>query len=182
MSCVADQQTGGYGLYILVMLLLASLLSLFVLPTVASEDPVPFEQLINDLNHQDSEHCWNAINALGASCDSHAVLPLMAALRTDMKQRRGFFMAIIPALGQLKDERAVLLLLEALNNREDDWLAREAAAHALGDIGSAKAVPDLIRSAWMADTRSAAVDALAAIADPRAVDVLLSVLSEPKEP
>ena len=86
-------------------------------------------------------------------------------------------MAIIPALGHLKDERAVPLLIKALNNLDEDWLGREAAARALGDIGSTKAVPGLIRAAWLPETRNAAIKALAAIGDPRAVDVLLSALS-----
>ena len=56
-------------------------------------------------------------------------------------------MAIIPALGHLKDERAVPLLIKALNNLDEDWLGREAAARALGDIGATKAMPGLIRAA-----------------------------------
>ena len=81
-------------------------------------------------------------------------------------------MAIIPALGHLKDERAVPLLIKALNNLDEDWLGREAAARALGDIGATKAMPGLIRAAWLPETRNAAIEALAAIGDPRAVDVL----------
>jgi len=148
----------------------------------ASEDPLSFEQLIEELEHPDSGRCWDAINALGASGDRRAVSPLIAALEKDMEQRKGVAMAIIPALGHLKDDRAVPLLIKALNDLDEDWLGREAAALALGDIGSTKAVPDLIRAAWLPETREVAVEALAAIGDPRATGVLLSALSDQEEP
>jgi HEAT repeat protein len=76
----------------------------------------------------------------------------------------------------------VPLLVKALNNLDEDWLGREAAAMALADIGSTKAVPDLLRAAWLPETRNAAIAALAAIGDPRATDVLLSALSEQEQP
>jgi len=148
----------------------------------ASEDPLSFEQLIEELEHPDSGRCWDAINALGASGYRKAVSPLIAALEKDMEQRKGVAMAIIPALGHLKDDRAVPLLIKALNDLDEDWLGREAAALALGDIGSTKAVPDLIRAAWLPETREVAVEALAAIGDPRATGVLLSALSDQEEP
>jgi len=150
--------------------------------TFAAEEPISIEQLMAELAHPDPNRRWDAVVALGAGGDRRAVPPLMKVLEKDMKERTGIAMAIIPALGQLGDERAVPLLLKALNKPDEDWLGREAAARALGDIGSAKAVPDLIRTAWQAETRSAAIEALAAIGDPRAIDVLLSALSEPEEP
>jgi HEAT repeat protein len=165
------------------VLLLLAFFTLFLCEfiTSASEDPISFERLIAELAHPDPNRRWDAVAALGAGGDRRAVPPLMRALEKDMKERTGIAMAIIPALGQLGDERVVPLLLKALNKLDEDWLGREAAARALGDIGSAKAVPDLIRTAWWAETRSAAIKALAAIGDPRAIDVLLSALSEPEE-
>jgi HEAT repeat protein len=120
--------------------------------------------------------------ALGAIGDRRAVEPLIAALEMDMRQRTGILMAIIPALGMLKDVRAVPLLLKALNNREDDWLARNVAARALGSIGSTEAVPSLIRAAWLPDTRADAIGALGAIRDPRSIEVLISALQAEEEP
>lgn len=165
-------------------LLLLVILSMFLceIITSAAEDPISLEQLIAELAHPDPNRRWDAVAALGASGDRQAVPPLMKALEKDMKERTGIAMAIIPALGQLGDERAVPLLLKALNKLDEDWLGREAAARALGDIGSAKAVPDLIHKAWQAETRNAAIESLAAIGDPKATDVLLSALSEPEEP
>jgi len=177
---LTDQRFDGIESYVMALLLI-SLLPLLALPAFASEDPTSFEQLVSDLDHPDSERCWNAIDTLGAHGDRRAVQPLMAALRKDMKQRRGFAMAIIPALGRLGDARAVPLLIKALNKRDDGWLGRTAAAQALGDIGSSKAVPTLIRAAWLADTRDAAIVALAAIGDSRAIDVLLSTFDESED-
>lgn len=172
------RQTDTYELHVLVFPVVLFLLLLLGQITFAAEDPLSFEQLIEELEDPDSDRCWESINALGASGDKRAVSPLMTALEKDMKQHKGIAMAIIPALGHLKDERAVPLLIKALNNLDEDWLGREAAARALGDIGVTKAVPGLIRAAWLPETRNAAIEALAAIGDPRAVDVLLSALSE----
>ena len=152
---------------------------LFLLPVQngsGSEDPVPFQRLIQELESPEQQSRWDAIGALGASGDGRAVPYLMEALEKDMKQRKGYAMAIIPALGQLKDERAVPLLVEALNRMDEDWMGRVAAARALGEIGSTKAVPGLIKAAWLPETRSAAIEALARIKDPRAISPLLSAL------
>lgn len=148
----------------------------------ASEESISFEQLIRELENPDSHRSWDAIIVLGSSGDKRAVQPLMKALEKDMKQHKGIAMAIIPALGFLEDQRAVPLLIKALNNRDEDWLGREVAAAALGNIGAAEAVPDLIRAAWLPETRNAAIGALAEIGDSRAIDVLLSALSDPEEP
>ncbi|MDZ7759095.1 MAG: HEAT repeat domain-containing protein [Desulfovermiculus sp.] len=149
--------------------------------TIASEEILPFEQLIAEMEHPDPNRSWDAVNALGASGDKRAVPLLMKALEKDMTQRTGIALAIIPALGFLRDERTVPLLLKALNNTDVNWPGREVAARALGDIGSKQAVPDLIRAAWLPETRNAAIEALAGIGDPRATDVLLSALSEEED-
>ena len=166
------------------VLLLLAFFSLFLseIITYAAEDPICLEQLISELAHPDPNRRWDAVAALGAGGDRRAVPLLMMMLEKDMKERTGIAMAIIPALSQLGDERAVPLLLKALNKPDEDWLGREAAARALGHIGSAKAVPDLIRTVWKAESRNAAIEALAAIGDPRATDVLMSALSVPEEP
>jgi HEAT repeat protein len=150
--------------------------------TFALEESLSFEQLIEELEDPDSDGCWDAINTLGLRGDKRAVPYLMTALEKDMIQRKGIAMAIIPALGQLGDKQAVPLLLKALNNMDEDWLGREAAAIALGEIGAAEAVPSLIRAAWLPETRNAAIEALASIGDPRATMVLLSTLDGQEDP
>jgi hypothetical protein len=81
------------------VLLSLALFSLFLSEncTFASEDPPCFEQLIEELEHPDSDRRWDAVNALGASGDKRAVPPPMRALEKDMKQRKGITMAIIPS-------------------------------------------------------------------------------------
>lgn len=137
-------------------------------------------ELIQD-DSSDPQARMEAIYALARIGDKRAVAPLMAVLERDMKDRKGYAMAAIPALGMLGDRLAVPLLRRALNNRDEFWLGREMAARALGEIGASDAVPDLVQAAWQADTRDAAIVALARIADPRGVDVLFSALVEEQE-
>lgn len=179
---LAGKASVEYMLYLAILLMVLSLISPAVFSAAANGNALPIEQLIEALGDPDADRRWQAIDALGASGDQRAVAPLMAALNRDMMERRGFAMAIIPALGQLQDEAAVPLLLQALNNRSDHWLGREAAAQALGEIGSPLAVPALLQAAWLADTRNAAIVALADIGDPRSVEVLLSAFDEHEEP
>ncbi|MCP5366243.1 MAG: HEAT repeat domain-containing protein [Hyphomicrobiales bacterium] len=137
---------------------------------------------IMDSRGRPGQDRMTAAAALGDLGDRRAVEPLIAALRDDMTRRTGIMMAIIPSLGVLGDRRAVPILLDALTRRQDDWLAREAAARALGMIGDRRAVPHLLNAAWMADTRGDAVIALARMADPRALEVFLSALQFDEEP
>ena len=148
-------------------------------PLAAEEDAL--HSLSAALQSSDVEERFNAVYALGASGDPRATPILIEALEKDMRERTGILMAIIPALGQLGSPRAIPELIAALNNREDDWLAREIAARALGQIGSPKAVPDLIHAAWIADTREPAIIALASIADIRAIDVLVTAFDSSED-
>jgi len=107
--------TETYQSHIVVLTIVFSILLIPMQSAFASEDSLSFEQLIGELENPDSNRCWDAINALGATGDKRAVLPLMAALEEDMKQHKGIAMAIIPALGHLSDERAFPLLIKALN-------------------------------------------------------------------
>jgi len=106
---------------------------------------------------------------------------LISALEQDFAERTGIWSGIIPALGELRSEAAVPVLLKALNKRDDHWLGREMAATALGRIGSPKAVPDLMTAAMLVDTRESAVGALTVIGDSRAVSVFLNVLQDGEE-
>lgn len=170
------------GLLAFLLCVVSPLLLPFDLPIFASEQTDPLNNLIEQLKHADAAERWNAINALGASGDKRAVPPLLQALKRDMTEHTGTAMAIIPALGELGDDRAVPLLLKALNNLDHEWLGREAAARALGHIGSSQAVSGLIRASWLPETRHAAIEALARIKDPRAIPALLSALGTSEEP
>ena len=110
--------------------------------------------------------------------DDPAVVPqLIDALRREFSERTGFWAWIIPALGRIGDPSAVPVLVEALEYRDADWLGREAAVRALGQLGRRTAVPALLRAAEQGDTRDAAIAALAALRDPRAVGALIGALA-----
>ena len=130
---------------------------------------------------EDGQVRMGAACSLGALGDASAVEPLIETMREDMKMRTGILAACIGALGELKDPRAVPILLKALGNRADDWIYREMAARALGEIGDARAVGPLLSAAYMADTRHDAIEALAKIGDPEAVDILIEALDEGEE-
>lgn len=124
----------------------------------------------------------DAIDLIGDRGDPKAVPPLLNMLERDLHERTGIWAALIPALGGLGDAAAVPLLKVALTKRDDDWLGREMAARALGEIGAPDAVPALISAAMMVDTRADALCALAEIQDPRAAQVLLSALDSEEDP
>lgn len=146
-------------------------------PLSVAEHESTYQELIQQIEDPDPARSWEAVLALGEKGDRRAVPHLIKALERDMRARQGTAMAIIPTLGLLQDERAVPALARALMKPDEDWLGRAPAAKALGDIGSAKAVPSLIHAAWLPETRNAAISALAAIGDPRAVDALFSAVN-----
>lgn len=121
------------------------------------------------------------IEAMCASKDSRAVQPLIDALKTDLTQRTGVWAQIIPALGYSRDQQAVPILTQTLTIMDDDWLGREMSARALGDIGDPSSIPYLLAAAWRADTRDAAIEALARYQDKRVIPVLISALDLAEE-
>jgi len=123
----------------------------------------------------------DVIMAIGDMGDPHAVEPLIMQLEKDMTERRGLAGAIIPALGLLKDRKAAPILLKALNWREDQWLFRNMAAVALGQIGDPSAVKDLIHASYLADTRDDAIQALVPLKDERSVPVFLDAMDSGEE-
>jgi HEAT repeat protein len=149
-----------------------------------SRDPravAPLLAVLQDRS-EDGQVRMRAAMALGATGSGDAVEPLITFVREDMKWRTGLMAGCIGALGELKDPRAVPVLLEVLRNRADDWIYREMAARALGNIGDPRATDDLITAAYMADTRHDAIAALSKIGDAKAVEPLIEALDEEEEP
>ncbi len=122
------------------------------------------------------------VQRLCRSKSEKAVPVLVDLLTKDLEERSGLWAWIIPALGRMGDRRAVPVLIKALQTRDDSWLGREMSARALGDLGDPSAVPALMDAAGKADTRAAAVEALARLKDERAIPVLLSALDPAEEP
>lgn len=131
---------------------------------------------------EDSEEYAEAVRSLCSSDDDRAVEPLITALKRDLGERTGLWAEIIPALGALKNSKAVPILIETLEILDDDWLGRGMSARALGEIGDPSAIPALTAAAWRGDTRDEAVAALAGIRDPRVVPVLVSAIDPGEDP
>jgi len=130
----------------------------------------------------DSEEYVEGVRVLCGSDDGRAVEPLMIALRRDLGERTGLWAEVIPALGALRDSKAVPILIETLEIPDDDWLGREMSARALGEIGDPSAIPALTAAAWRGDTRDEAVMALAEIPNAGVVPVLISALDPGEDP
>jgi HEAT repeat protein len=86
----------------------------------------------------DVEYCLrvDAALALADIGDLQATEPLIRALQTDAECRVRSYAAV--ALRRLRDQQAVDALIGAL--RDPDWLVREEAVAALGDLGDARGV------------------------------------------
>lgn len=166
------------------------------LTKLGSENPAEVEQAVRKLVELDDEGLTNILllelqrpgadiwisaevaRILGLRKDKNAVPTLMEMLKEDLRIRSGAWSYLIPTLGMIGDSRAVPLLIETLNKRDEKWLGREMSARALGMIGDARATPWLVNAAWMADTRAVSIEALARIGGPGGVEVLIDALSD----
>lgn len=139
-----------------------------------------------------------ACDALGKLGGTHAVRPLVAALRDEYWPVRE---AAATALGGIGDTCAVEPLIVALRAEDtqqagaavpvrfghpefsglhDRWTLRRAIVIALGQLGDARAVAPLVATLrddrkWV---RGYAAEALGKLGDPRAVDPLIAVLTD----
>lgn len=137
--------------------------------------PIAIEPLITAL--KDKNLGYAAESGL-AKIGPPAVEPLMAAYN-DKDHDVQFY--AIRAFGDIKDPRAVDLLIAALKYKDTsgyDYEIREEAARALGEIKDPRADQPLIVALKDSDDRvmKAAGDALGKIGDPQAVDYLLTAL------
>jgi len=139
--------------------------------------PIALEPLITAL--KDKGLGYAAESGL-AKIGPPAVEPLMAAYN-DKEHDVRFY--AIRALGEIKDSRAVDLLIAALKYKSKDpfgydYEIREEAARSLGEIKDPRADQPLIAALKDSDNRvvKAAGDALGKIGDPQAVDYLLTAL------
>ncbi len=139
-----------------------------------------FEVILTLIRSPRDEEYLKGVKALSRVNDPRAVQPLILALIRDLKERRGVWAWIIPALGALGDPTAVPVLTQTLTIDDDDWLGREMSARALGLIGDPSAIPYLLKATWRADTRDAAIQALVRFRDKRTIPVFLSAL-DPEE-
>jgi HEAT repeat protein len=115
--------------------------------------------------------------AIAAFGDTRAVKPLLELL-TSANARGRETSAIIAALGELHDRRAVEPLCAQMRHRST-WV-RVEAARALGKIGDARAIPALYPAltARSAHLRAATVRALGQIGDVDATESLLPLVHD----
>ena len=153
-------------------------------------DPSAVAPLAEALRDEDSRVRRAATEALGEIGDARAVVPLVEALRVlDIQKvaskalgrigdaafaplvealsddREWVLKAVIEALGETGDARAVAPLVELLRNKYS--LVRSAVIKALGEIGDARAVAPLVEVLRDEDSweRGAAIKALGNIGD-----------------
>ncbi len=130
---------------------------------------------------KDHDKKIEGIKTLCDLADRSTVPTLIALLQQDMEERTGIWATIIPALGSMRDSRAVPILIDLVNLPDDDWLGREMGVVALGEIGDHSATPALIRAAWRVETRDAAIIALARFNDERSIPLLVSAIQPEEE-
>jgi eukaryotic-like serine/threonine-protein kinase len=133
------------------------------------------KDLLNALKDDDWWVRSRATDAL-ASIGGPRVVDAVLALFKDRDEeiRR----AAIEIINTLRDERAVNYLIEA--TRDPDWWVRERAADALAGLGNRSAVPALVAMlAQHPESVPAAVRALAALGDAKAVNAVLPLLERP---
>lgn len=135
------------------------------------------DELLDKLGNDSVPVRYAAANKLGKLGDRVAVPYLIAALdEEDDKVKDN----LIYALGELGDHSAVPVLSRILRKDKSDRL-RKCAAKALGMLGSATAVEDLISALNDEDfkVRKSAARALGQIGDKRAVPALKKALDDP---
>ena len=135
-------------------------------------DVATLKYLLAALEDQDwwvRSRASDALAKIGGPKVMNAVLQLVRD--PDENIRR----AAIEILNQTKDERAVDHLASA--TQDNDWWVRERAADALAEIGSAKAVPALVKM-LSGDARSmpAAIRALGRLGDSTLMPTLMPLL------
>ncbi|MBP7215810.1 MAG: HEAT repeat domain-containing protein [Candidatus Omnitrophica bacterium] len=111
--------------------------------------------------------------------DDSAVQGLIEFLKDD----NGYIRRnVVEALGKIKDDSASLALAEMLF--DDDEMVRMRSALALGALGNSLAVDALLnrmQDEQDAIVKSAIVDALGELKDPRSVALLIQIVSSPGE-
>jgi HEAT repeat protein len=147
------------------------------------------EPLLEVLQHDSDRHAQSlAARALGEIGDSRAVEPLIAVLQDDNPDNSHFRIGATIALKNLRDSRAVDVLLTkakasgTLAYRQD----RFAAIHALGSLSDGR-VADFLATIWqdtkeLRDARCLAAISLGQTRDPRAAAALAFVLKNGPQP
>lgn len=140
---------------------------------------IPFEALLQALNHESPEMRGRAAESLGFRGQPEAVEPLLKVLERpegSHEARRSIYMA----LGRLEDTRALPALGRCLDQEEREEL-RASCVVALGEIGDPRSLPALL-TAFHADesplVQSRVVEALGSFPQPASIALLSDLVSE----
>jgi HEAT repeat protein len=119
-----------------------------------------------------------------------ASIGILIDLLTGYKEKKNEYLkvrcTVAGVLGVIKDESAVLPLMYIMNDRDEDYRLRLAAAESLGKIGSNQAVSPLIKIVSDDEEKSvylkeSATKALGMIGDEGAVEPLINLLDVQKD-
>ena len=137
--------------------------------------------LANDA--EDSMIRMQAACALAGSATADSVPVLLAIVEQDLIDRHGFWACAIPLLGDLKDRRAVPLLLRIGDLKQDHLAGMDhMAIVALSMMANKNEVVFLERKSHVFPVRIEVMQALSRIAAPSSVAILVSGLQDGEEP
>jgi len=124
-----------------------------------------------------------AVCALAGSASAESVPVLLAIVEQDLIDRYGFWACAIPLLGDLKDRRAVPLLLRVGDLKLDHLAGMDhMAIVALSLMANKSEVAFLEGKSHVFPVRTEVMQALSRIAAPSSAGILVSGLQEGEEP
>lgn len=152
------------------------------------------QEAISLLNHfadleKDTKVLNYIVQEIGRYRDKSS-LGVLIDLLTGYKEKKNEYLkvrcTVAGILGNFRDESAILPLMYIMNDREEDYRLRLAAAESLGKIGSNKAVSPLIKIVSDDEEKSvylkeSATKALGMIGDEDAVEPLINMLDMQKD-
>jgi HEAT repeat protein len=151
-------------------------ISLVMLPSNSYSQDDQLEKLIKNLRSEEWETREEAAQLLGDLKDHTAIVPLISVLKDEhpfVRKKASW------ALGEIGDTMAVKPLITVLTNKDEDWWDREAAALALGKIGSPAVEPLItVLNNNNLEVRKALALALGEIKDHRVVKPLIMLLND----
>lgn len=111
------------------------------------DQPPTLEFVIRELYQTDFGRCYLGSKTLLENYAAHAPFALLQTYEEEAYTDYGAHYHVMKLLGWLKYAPAYNLLIEALHNKEPQFQkSRAAAALALGELGSERAIPDLQKS------------------------------------
>jgi HEAT repeat protein len=147
--------------------------------TLAEVGEPAVEPLLTALNSRSANTREYAALALGKIGNSRAFEPICALLEAEADKGN-----YIMALGMLKDQRGIDILLPYLKSAPDESWTLRLTSSALGEIGTERVIQplaEILRSHTNSHARFGAVEGLSKISDPKAFELLREALHDSDE-